>query len=313
MQRRLVPDISTLQTFECAARHGNFTRAAEELSLTQSAVSRQIRDLEAQTGLRLFERVRQRVVLSETGERFLPEVRELLARAERMMIGAMAAGQRRQPLRVATLPTFGTRWLIPRLGAFAASAPDVALTIESRGQPFSFDEDNFDLAIHYGQPSWPGAVATFLCSEVVVPVAAPFLAARLQRGQTLEDSPRLHLTTRPKLWQDWFDREGEGARDAYNGIRFDQFSMIISAAVAGMGLALLPSYLIEDEIARGALIPVSDRAMATEYSYYIVQPERKRTSKAAELFQDWLLGQVTRREPGMEKGLSEPAAQDREG
>lgn len=294
MRRTLVPDIATLLTFECAARHGNFTRAAEELNLTQSAVSRQIRELEAQTGLLLFDRVRQRVVLSEMGARFLPEVRELLAQTERMMIGAMAAGQRRQPLRVATLPTFGTRWLIPRLGAFCDSAPDIALTIESRGEPFSFDEETFDLAIHYGQPSWPGAIATFLCNEEVLPVAAPHVAAELPAGRGLEPAPRLHLTTRPRLWQDWFDAEDGGARDAYHGLRFGQISMIISAAVAGLGVALLPSYLIEDEIARGTLVPVSDRAMATEFSYYVVTPERTRTSPAALRFQDWIMGQVSR-------------------
>ena len=129
MRRRLIPDIVNLQAFECAARHQNFSRAAEELNLTQSAVSRQISDLEQQTGLKLFERVRQRVVLSEAGLRLLPEVKDLLLRSERLMIGAVAAGQMKLSLKVATLPTFGTRWLVPRLGRFLDEHRDVAITV----------------------------------------------------------------------------------------------------------------------------------------------------------------------------------------
>src|SRR5687768_9054631 len=111
MRRRLIPDIATLHAFECAARHGNFTRAAEELNLTQSAVSRQIRDLERQTGLTLFERVRQRVILSEAGRRLLPDVRRLLLQSEQLMIDAVASADMVSSLSIATLPTFGTRWL----------------------------------------------------------------------------------------------------------------------------------------------------------------------------------------------------------
>ena len=215
MRRRLIPEIATLQAFECAARHGSFTRAAEELSLTQSAVSRQIRDLEAQTGLMLFERVRQRVVLSDAGARFLPEVRRLLAQSEQLMIGAMAAGHRKMSLNVATLPTFGARWLMPRLGRFLETAPDIAITVESRSSPFAFEEENFDLAIHYGQPVWAHAVCTFLCGETVLPVASGALIRTLglDDPQALCQAPLIHLTTRPQLWARWFDLAGMPSDD----------------------------------------------------------------------------------------------------
>lgn len=215
MRRALLPDMGLLQTFECAARHGNFSRAAEELSLTQSAVSRQIRGLEEQIGLRLFERIRKRVVLSDAGAGILPEVRDLLAGAERLMVGARSAEPQARRLRVAVLPTFGSRWLVPRLGQFLARHPDVALTLESRDRPFVFQDEAIVLAIHYGQPVWPGGVTTFLCSELVVPVASRAVAERLAAGGApdLGAAHLLHLTGRPGLWAQWFERFGHAGAD----------------------------------------------------------------------------------------------------
>ncbi|WP_246647180.1 LysR family transcriptional regulator [Rhizobium laguerreae] len=294
MRRSLVPDIVTLQAFECAARHENFSRAAEELSLTQSAISRQIADLEQQTGLKLFERVRQRVILSEAGQRFLPEVRDLLRRSERLMIEAAAAGRMRASLKIATLPTFGAKWLVPRLGRFLDDHQDVALTIESRSKPFSFSEDGFDLAIHFGQPVWAGGVPTFLCHEEVLPVASRKLAENLniEKVEDFIRAPLMHLTTRPKLWADWFQAQAINFANAYLGIRFDQFSMMVSAATAGLGAALLPTYLIEEEIASGMLVPLLPMQMQTENAYYSVRPETKQNHHIADKFQEWLLEEV---------------------
>jgi LysR family glycine cleavage system transcriptional activator len=293
-RRSLIPDIVNLQAFECAARHQNFSRAAEELNLTQSAVSRQIAELEQQTGLRLFERIRQRVVLSEAGQRLLPEVRGLLTHSEKLMIGAVAAGQMRASLKIASLPTFGAKWLVPRLGGFLDRYRDIAITIESRTKPFSFAEDNFDLAIHFGQPAWAGGVPTFLCRETVLPVANRALADKLQirTPVDLAGTPRLHLTTRPKLWAEWFQIHVASVDNAYLGPRFDQFSMISAAAITGLGVGLLPTYLIEEELRSGALVPLLDLPMSTNNAYYIVKPETKQTHEIADLFQTWLLSQI---------------------
>ncbi|KPF43500.1 LysR family transcriptional regulator [Rhizobium sp. AAP43] len=304
-RRSLVPDIVNLQTFECAARHENFSRAAEELNLTQSAVSRQIAEIEQQTGMKLFERIRQRVILSDAGRRFLPEVKDLLARSERLMITAIAANQMKASLRIATLPTFGTRWLVPRLAGFLQDHPDVAISIESRSKPFSFSEDGFDLAIHFGQPTWAGGVATFLCNEVVLPVASPALAERLrtEQGKPLANAPLLHLTTRPKLWLEWAEQHETPLDNAYVGLRFDQFSMLTAAAISGLGIALLPTYLIEEEMKTGALVAVLDKPISTENAYYVVRPEAKRTHPTADQFETWLVSQI-RRSPDMTPVLS---------
>lgn len=292
MRRRLLPDMSTLVTFEAAARHGNFSRAAEELNLTQSAVSRQIKDLESQTGQELFERVRQRVVLSEAGTKALPEVRRILADAERLMLDTLAAGPVTQPLRIGTLPTFGVRWLVPRLSDFLAKHPNIVLTVESRDNPFDFDTDPLDLTIHYGRPVWPGAVADFLCTETVVPVANRDLSQRITGPVgTLADAPLLHLTSRPQMWSQWFARYSTGT-EIWRGQRFDQFSMIIAAASAGLGVALLPTYLIEAELASGQLVQLFDAPMETENAYYVVMPEGRQGYAASVAFREWILGQV---------------------
>jgi LysR family transcriptional regulator, glycine cleavage system transcriptional activator len=295
MRRALIPSIANLQAFECAARHGNFTRAAEELDLTQSAISRQIRDLEQQICVLLFERVRQRVILSEAGQRFLPEVRRLLAQSEQLMIRAIANADRNESLSIATLPTFGSRWLIPRLPGFLAKRPSVALNVESRSEPFDFEQEGFDIAIHYGKPTWAKAISTFLCGEIVLPVASAALANKIAAAApaNLAMAPLIHLTTRPRLWSQWFETNRVVAENSFRGNRFDQFSMIISAAHAGMGVALLPSYLIEDDIRIGALVPIFDLPMATELGYYIVLPEDRQHKIVANVFSDWLVSQVS--------------------
>ena len=292
--RALIPDFAVLQAFECAARHGSFTRAAVELNLTQSAISRQIRALEAQLGVNLFERVRKRVVLSASGRALLPDVSRMLGQMEEVVLRAMASSDGTSVLSVAALPTFASRWLLPRLPDFARRHPRVTLNIASRSEPFDMAADAFDVAIHYGQPIWAHATCTYLCGEIIVPVASADLIAShaIEAPQDLARRPLLHLATRPKLWAEWFEMNGGGWKQAYHGHRFDQFNMIIEAAVAGLGFALLPKYLIEQELASATLQIVLDRPMSTDNSYYVVLPEGRQETPMALEFQDWLLGQV---------------------
>jgi DNA-binding transcriptional LysR family regulator len=212
------------------------------------------------------------------------------------MIRAVAAADKDESLSVATLPTFGTRWLIPRLPRFLATRPSVALSIESRAEPFDFDEEGFDLAIHYGKPSWAKATSTFLCSEVVLPVASAVVAQKLKMDTPadLVEAPLLHLTTRPRLWPQWFDANGVETDRSLRGNRFDQFSMMISATHADMGIGLLPTYLIEEDIRRGSLVPIVNLPMPTEFGYYIVMPENRQHNIVANIFKDWLFTQVSR-------------------
>ncbi|TKT75863.1 LysR family transcriptional regulator [Aquamicrobium sp. LC103] len=296
--RKLIPDIDKLQAFECAARHGSFTQAARELNLTQSAVSRQIKELENQLGVALFERVRQRVLLSAAGQRFLPEVRRLLAQSEEAMLRVMTSPSA-SSLSLATLPAFGARWLVPRLPNFLSRNPDIALNIVSRSQPFDLEESVFDAAIHYGQPIWAHATCRYICREEILPVAAPAFLAR-HGGNTikaLEAGPLLHLATRPKAWADWFQSVGSQADTVYRGHRFDQFMMVIQAAIAGLGFALLPRYLIEQELRDEILQVVIDRSLPTENSYYFVVPDGRLENPLANELYEWIIGQVKKRTP----------------
>lgn len=292
--RTLLPDLGKLQAFEAAARHGNVTLASRELNLSQSAVSRQIRDLEAQLGLLLFERVRQRVVLSAAGQKFLPDARRLLEQGEAAMLRVMA-GSGVSLLSIATLPTFGSRWLVPRLPDFLRIHPGIALNVVSRSEPFDLEEQAFDAAIHYGQPVWAKATCRYICSELIVPAASPaFLATHdIATPAALAEVPLLNMATRPKAWVSWFQAAGVDAQSAYQGHRFDQFTMLIEAAVAGMGVALLPRYLVESELRDGKLAVVLDMPLKTENSYYFVVPERKAAGPLTNQLFDWIVGQVT--------------------
>ncbi|MBL0373964.1 LysR family transcriptional regulator [Rhizobium sp. KVB221] len=294
LNRSMIPDLSVLQAFECAARHGNFTLAGAELNLTQSAVSRQIRALEDQLGVSLFERIRQRVVLSPAGQALLPEVIQVLGQTEEMVLRAMAAADGKKALSVATLPTFGARWLMRRLPAFLERHPGTVVNVASRSEPFDFAVDRFDVAIHYGQPNWARGNCTYLCSETILPVASPALMTRwpAQAPSDFVGAPLLHLATRPKLWSEWLEMDGQQGVNAFHGSRFDQFNMIIEAAVAGMGFALLPRYLIEEELQSGKLSIVIARTMTTDQNYYVVLPEGKGLNPTASAFQTWLIEQV---------------------
>ncbi|MEW9805555.1 LysR substrate-binding domain-containing protein [Mesorhizobium marinum] len=293
LSRALIPDLGKLQAFESAARHGSVTQAGRELSLTQSTVSRQIGELERQLGVLLFERVRQRVVLSEAGRKFLPDARKLLQQGEAAMLRAMA-GSKASLLRLATLPTFGARWLTPRLPGFLAAHPQVVLDIASRSEPFDLEEQGFDAAIHYGQPVWANATCRYVCQEVIVPVASPVLAghAEPQTAETLAQLPLLHLATRPKAWSDWFALAGVETTASYQGHRFDQFAMVIEAASAGLGVALLPLYLIEQELQGGQLRVVVDRPLPTENGYHFVMPNGKLDQPAANALYRWIVSEV---------------------
>lgn len=299
LSRAHIPDLAVLQAFESAARHGNFTKAAIELNLTQSAVSRQIKTLEDQLGVLLFERVRKRVLLSAAGRQLLPEASRLLQQSEELVLRARAAAGGSQVLSIATLPTFGNRWLLPRLPDFLDRNPGTVVDIASRSQPFDLTAENFDLAIHYGQPVWAHATCAYLCSEIILPVASPALieTAGIEGLEDMRDRPLLHLATRPKLWAEWFQLNGMAGEDAYRGHRFDQFAMIIEAAVLGLGFALLPLYLIEEEIGAGRLRMVLDRPMSTDNNYYVVLPEGRQESALGQAFQTWLFEQVSKKSP----------------
>jgi len=294
-QNPSIPSFAALRAFECAARHSSFTLAAEEMHLTQSAVSRQIKELEAMLGFRLFRRNGRRVALSDAGRHFAEDLAVDLERLKQTVSRAVAAGNSRKSLRIASLSTFACRWLIPRLPEFEAMHPEVEISLSARIRQFSFDEERFDLAIHYGLDDWPDTQMSKLCEEEIVAVAAPAFRNRhgLTDAANIAQAPLLHLETRPGYWAEWLRLQGHPTPNAPRGKVYDQFSMIIAAALAGLGAGLVPRYLIEDELTLGTLVPLSDMPLLTKNAYYLVTPAGA-ASPVAHAFARWIKTKVTR-------------------
>ncbi|PZQ64250.1 MAG: LysR family transcriptional regulator [Phenylobacterium zucineum] len=290
----LLPSIGDLTAFEAAARHASFTRAAAELHLTQSAISRAVRMLEDRIGVTLFERVRQRVVLTSAGSTYLKEVRRILADLREATQAAMSHGENAATLNVAVLPTFATRWLVPRLPGFMDAHPDVTVNFSARLEPFDFADEPFDAAIHYGSPIWPSAQSHHLMDEVTVVVASPeYRAARkLAAPEDLQRATLLHQTTRPRAWADWCGLTSLVLEGVNRGPRYEQFAMIAQAAAAGLGAALLPQVLIEEELSRGRLEVLFEPALRDPNAYYWVVPEQKAASPALRAFTQWITAEA---------------------
>lgn len=286
--RRFLPPIAALRAFEAAARLGSVTGAARELDLTQGAVSRQILALEAQLGVTLFHRERQTIRLTLAGDAYAAEVRAGLRKISAASL-ALRANPQGGTLRLACLPTFAARWLVPRLPAFLAAAPGVTVNVLTRLAPFDFARDPFDAAIHFGLPDWPGTEMLRLFSEEVMPMCSPALKARhtFTQPADLRAAPLLHLDTRPDAWEGYLAAAGAPAAGLH-GALFDQFSTLTQAAVAGLGLALLPLILTAEERADGRLVPAIDLAQGSEAAYWLVWPAERADHPPLRAFRDWL-------------------------
>jgi DNA-binding transcriptional LysR family regulator len=291
--RRILPSLGALQCFDAAARELSFTRAAEELNVTQSAVSRQIRLLEEFLGRALFHRIKQRLVLTEAGEAYARDIRDVLDKAEAATLALMAYSGTSGALNLAILPTFGSRWLVPRLGSFTTRYPEIQLNLLTRLKPFDFAKEEIDVAIHFGDTSWPGVEYHWLMGEETVPVCAPSLLENhvLTGPADLAGFTLLQQTTRPQAWLDWFEAVGVQAQNTGKGPRFEQFYMVIQAALAGLGMAVLPLFLVQEELASGRLVVAINHPVKSRNAYYLVHPKSKHDAYPIQVFRDWILGE----------------------
>ncbi len=296
MIRRL-PSTQALQCFASAAHHQSYTRAAQALAMTQGAVSRQIAGLEAMLGVTLFRRTRHGVVLTPAGSDFARRAGQLLESLERVTLDVMA-DQRGGTLRLGTVPTFATRWLMPRLPRLAAIHPEIELHFETRTRPFLFAETEFDAALFAGTRSqveaWPGTQATWLLPEDVWPVCSPELVGYRSAlsAPELASLPLLQQSTRPLAWRQWFDVMEVAAPHALRGPRYELFSMTAAAAVHGLGVALLPRLLIEAELARGELVVAVDRPLRGERGYCLIVPAERDERPALRALREWLVAEA---------------------
>ncbi|WP_170373439.1 LysR substrate-binding domain-containing protein [Ruegeria arenilitoris] len=289
--RRFLPSISSLLALEAVDRLGSASAAADELSLTQSAVSRQLKAVEEQLGVALIQRDQMRLQLTPAGKEYVETARTALQQLAQASL-KLKANPSGGSLQLSILPAFGMHWLAPRLQDFAQRHPEVTMNLSTRLKPFDFGTEPFDAAIHFGQRDWAGVNYLPIMCEEVLPVCAPaLLPAETPNAEWLVDAPLLHLDTRPDAWERWFAAQGtpvEGVR----GMLFDQFSTMIQATIHGLGVALLPSYLISAELEAGRLVPACAAPPVSLGDYYLVWPQDRTEPAPLVSFRAWLQGQL---------------------
>ncbi|HEK1688633.1 TPA: LysR family transcriptional regulator [Pseudomonas putida] len=291
--RRKIPSTTALVCFEAAARHESFTKAAQELALTQGAVCRQIGGLEGFLNVELFRRSRRGVKLTEAGLSYSRQVSAQLDAVERDTLSVMRQ-QGANVIELAVVPTFGTQWLLPRLKDFQQRHPEVTVNLTNRTRPFLFADTTFDAAIYFGDADWSGTQSHRLMGENPVPVCSPqWLDGRdTLDARYIAELPLLQQTTRPYAWRQWFDSLGMSVERDMNGPRYELFSMLGQAAMHEMGIALIPPFLIQRELAEGRLVVANKHALSSDKAYYLMIPERKVESASLRAFRDWLVIQA---------------------
>ena len=291
--RRKIPSNTALLAFEAAARHGSFARAAEELALTEGAISRQISRLEAFLGVELFERVGNRVRLAPNGARYAAEVRDTLDRLERSSRCLMGQPLHGASIDIAVLPTFAMRWLIPRMKRFQDEHPNVTVHITERLDPFILTGSGFDAAIHFEHPAWAGMRLHHLMEEVLVPVCSPSLLADASVDISLDEMPRLHRRQNPEAWQLYAHQVGMMLTNPALGPRYDLHSTVIEAALAGLGVALVPRLYVEADLECGRLVTLWPDATALAKKFCLVLPEPVELSaEPLQAFAKWILDEA---------------------
>ena len=291
--RRKIPSTTALVCFEAAARHESFTKAAQELALTQGAVCRQIGGLEAFLNVELFRRSRRGVKLTEAGLSYSRQVAAQLDAVERDTLSVMRQ-QGANVIELAVVPTFGTQWLLPRLKDFQQRHPDVTVNLTNRTRPFLFADTAFDAAIYFGDGDWSGTQSHRLMGENPVPGGSPALL----EGQgsldprRIAELPLLQQTTRPYAWRQWFGHLDMNVERDMTGPRYELFSMLAQAAMHEMGIALIPPFLIQRELEEGRLVIANRHTLTSAKAYYLMIPDRKLESASLRAFRDWLVQQA---------------------
>ena len=291
MLRRL-PPLNALKAFEAAARSNSFTRAAQELNVTPGAVSQQVKALEATLGIKLFNRERQRLVITEAGREYLAVLRDAF---DQIAVGTdrIVRHQRSSALTVSTSSDFAAKWLVNRLGPFSGAHPEIDLRVSATDHHVDFAREDVDVAVRHGDGNWPGLAVVQLCSERLFPVCSPRLISgrnRVTRPSHLLRFPLLRLNDW-KTWNKWFEAAGVADPVAHGPV-LNRAGMLIDAAVDGQGVALARTALAAWDLINGRLVRPIDVSLEMSNTYWIVCP--KATSKIPKItiFRNWLLAEA---------------------
>jgi LysR family glycine cleavage system transcriptional activator len=292
MLRRL-PTLNALKAFEAAARHGSFTRAAEELCVTQGAVSHQVKALELELGLKLFNRERQRLVITDAGREYLTVLRDAF---DRIAVGTDRLLQRQSSgvLTVSTSPDFAAKWLVNRLGRFAEEYPDIDLRVSATLQHVDFAREDVDLAVRHGDGNWPGLEVARLSAEHLFAVCSPKLLigrARLTKPADVLKFPLLHVDDR-KDWTRWLEAAGVIGAELSHGPVLNRASMVIDAAIDGQGVALARTTLAATDLINGRLVRPFAEELRLSKTYWIICPKAITSMPKIVRFRNGLLAEA---------------------
>ena len=296
---RRLPPLNALRAFEAAARHLSFTRAAGELHVTQAAISHQIKALEEWLGMALFKRQNRALLLTDAGQAYLPPLREAFDRIQDAT-ARLQARDRSGALTVSTFTSFAAKWLVPKLGRFAAAHPDIEVRLAINDALVDLVSDTVDVGIRYGSGDWRGLRAERLMTEVVFVVCSPRLLegpAPLRRPEDLRHHTMLHDDL-PEDWDTWLEAAGVGGIKARRDLAFNHSEMVLQAAIDGLGVALGRSVLVADDLAAGRLVKPFDLELPTQAAYYLVCLEGTQDRPKVKAFRDWVMAEVAREAAG---------------
>ena len=295
---RRLPPLNSLRAFAAAAERLSLAAAAEDLHVTPSAVSLQIRQLEEHLGIPVFIRTGRGLQLTNEGKAILPGILEGFDQL-RMALSLIGPQGEENVLTLSVAPSFAAKWLSPRLDAFAQAHPNIDIRILATDQLVDFAVDDVDIAIRYGSGIYPGLTSEHLLAERVFPVCAPQLLENaadhpldLLRSQTLlhDDSPDQDKTCPD--WRMWLRAARISGVDWRRGPRYNQSSMVLEAAVAGRGVALAKATLAAADLAAGRIVKLADIDQPVEFAYYLVYPAERRQSAKCNAFREWVSGQA---------------------
>ena len=294
-----LPSLNALKVFWAAARHGSFVKAAEELHVTASAVSLQIRQLEDELGLKLFERTPKGLALTAAGSRVLPDVNQAFEKL-RATFSTLSEEDGSGALTVSAAPSFAAKWLLPRLSGFLSANPDIEVNIKATVELADFDRGEADIGIRYGSGGYANLETELLMREMVFPVCSPDLLRehkKLPTGDFLNTVNLLHDDSADQNealpgWKMWLRAAAIDGVDWRKGPRFNQTVLAIEAAAAGLGVALAPAVLVEGDLASGRLVRLATAELSEPFAYYLVYPQEKADRAAVQAFRTWLLQEL---------------------
>jgi LysR family transcriptional regulator, glycine cleavage system transcriptional activator len=287
------PPLSAVRAFEAAARLSSFTKAAQELSITQGAVSHGVRELELRFKVSLFVRTSRSLVLTEAGKLYLPFAAEALGRLRAGDRAIFDPTRKDRVVTVSVSPSFAAKWLVPRLGEFTAAHPELDLRISASPVHINFADGEIDLAVRHGDGDWPNLNCTRLCEETLFPVCSPLLRGKPPRSPgELARHVLIHHRSND-AWRDWLSTfDAERDVDVSPGPVLNEMSLVIDAAIAGQGIALARSALANRDIAEGRLVRPMPHETPAKFAYWIVYPKTSSARPSIVQFRDWLLRQA---------------------